>query len=210
MELKTAIEILEYHQEWRLGKRDDMIHEPKMLTEALDIVLINVKKLRQSHVREKLACPSYGEDEFDKEGLEHHSGSLRLVSRNCVNSALTASWLQNEGLDHCQCGFECKVRVQIERNGHSPHTYIVTKNEYNQLDKELGVSAMTANKSHTKQLRITRVIGSAYKHGKVFRCSVCGKFISYSEIDKNEVKVEYTPDTEYTVEETVFAHLHCL
>jgi hypothetical protein len=44
MELKTAIEILEYHQEWRLGKREDMIHEPKKLTEALDIVLSEVKK----------------------------------------------------------------------------------------------------------------------------------------------------------------------
>lgn len=45
MELKTAIEILEYHQEWRLGKREDMIHEQKKLTEALDIVLSEVKKL---------------------------------------------------------------------------------------------------------------------------------------------------------------------
>lgn len=45
MELKTAIEILEYHQEWRLGKREDMIHEPKKLTQALDIVLSEVKKL---------------------------------------------------------------------------------------------------------------------------------------------------------------------
>ena len=44
MELKTAIEILEYHQEWRLGKREDMIHEPKKLTQALDIVLNEVKK----------------------------------------------------------------------------------------------------------------------------------------------------------------------
>ena len=45
MELQTAIEILEYHQEWRLGKREDMIHEPKKLTEALDIVLSEVKKM---------------------------------------------------------------------------------------------------------------------------------------------------------------------
>jgi hypothetical protein len=44
MELKTAIEILEYHQEWRLGKRQDMIHEPKNLTEALDLLLWEVKK----------------------------------------------------------------------------------------------------------------------------------------------------------------------
>ena len=35
MELKTAIEILEYHQEWRLGKREDMIYEPKKLTIVL-------------------------------------------------------------------------------------------------------------------------------------------------------------------------------
>ena len=48
MELKTAIEILEYHQEWRLGKRNDMIHEPKKLTQALDIVLNEVKKLEAS------------------------------------------------------------------------------------------------------------------------------------------------------------------
>lgn len=46
MELQTAIEILEYHQEWRLGKREDMIHEPKKLTEALDIVLSEVQKFR--------------------------------------------------------------------------------------------------------------------------------------------------------------------
>ena len=65
------------------------------------------------------------------------SGSLRLVSRNCVNSTWTVSWLQKKGLDHCQCGFECKVRVQIERNGHAPYTYIVTKKEYNKLRKEL-------------------------------------------------------------------------
>lgn len=46
MELQTAIEILEYHQEWRLGKREDMIHEPKKLTEALDIVISEVKENR--------------------------------------------------------------------------------------------------------------------------------------------------------------------
>ena len=46
MELQTAIELLEYHQEWRLGKREDMIYEPKKLTEALDVVLGEVKKFR--------------------------------------------------------------------------------------------------------------------------------------------------------------------
>lgn len=43
MELQKAIEILEYHQEWRLGKRQEMIHKPKVLTEALDVVLKEVK-----------------------------------------------------------------------------------------------------------------------------------------------------------------------
>jgi hypothetical protein len=44
IELQTAIEILEYYQEWRLGKREDIIHEPKKLTEAIDAVLSEVKK----------------------------------------------------------------------------------------------------------------------------------------------------------------------
>ena len=44
MELITAIEILEYHQKWRLGERDNMIHAPKELTEAIDIVIKEVKQ----------------------------------------------------------------------------------------------------------------------------------------------------------------------
>ena len=54
MELQTAIEILEYHQEWRLGKREDMIHEPKKITEALDIVISEVKNFRLGAVIESL------------------------------------------------------------------------------------------------------------------------------------------------------------
>ena len=68
MELKTAIEILDYHQEWRLGKREDMIHEPKKLTEALDIVLSEVKKLPIHNV-----VGSYSQAEIDAaydKGLE--------------------------------------------------------------------------------------------------------------------------------------------
>lgn len=53
MELQTAIEILEYHQGWRLGKREDMIHEPKKLTEALDIVISEVKKFSLGAVVEQ-------------------------------------------------------------------------------------------------------------------------------------------------------------
>ena len=62
MELKTAIEILEYHQEWRLGKREDMIHEPKKLTQALDIVLNEVKKsLPQDNFCKVCNLPTDGE-----------------------------------------------------------------------------------------------------------------------------------------------------
>jgi hypothetical protein len=50
MELQTAIEIMEYHQEWRLGKRENMIYEPKKLTEALDVLLSEVKKVRLAAV----------------------------------------------------------------------------------------------------------------------------------------------------------------
>ena len=44
MDLKTAIEIVDFHQEWRVGKHEEMIYTPKEITEALDIVIKEVKK----------------------------------------------------------------------------------------------------------------------------------------------------------------------
>ena len=44
LELKTAIEILEYHQKWRLGDIDEMIYTSRQITESLDIILKEVKK----------------------------------------------------------------------------------------------------------------------------------------------------------------------
>ena len=41
------------------------------------------------------------------------------------------------------------------------------------------------------------------------KCSVCGKFISYKDITLRRVKVDYTPDSEYTTEKTEFWHLKC-
>ena len=97
MELQTAIEILEYHQEWRLGKREDMINEPKKLTEAIDIVLSEVKKFRLGAVMRSrfnkgdivicwLKGGGYG-DKFtvleDTGGLTllcHKTGSLCIVN----------------------------------------------------------------------------------------------------------------------------------
>ena len=80
MELKTAIEILEYHQEWRLGKREDMIHEPKKLTEALDIVLSEVKKFRLDTISgrsEQFDCDNHSPD------LEHFMKYSGSICKNC-------------------------------------------------------------------------------------------------------------------------------
>jgi hypothetical protein len=41
------------------------------------------------------------------------------------------------------------------------------------------------------------------------RCEVCGKFISYAEIENDLVTVDYTPDTEHTIECTEFTHIKC-
>ena len=46
MKLKTAIEILESHQEWRLGKDIEMV-SPKKLTEATNVVLKAVKGIKE-------------------------------------------------------------------------------------------------------------------------------------------------------------------
>jgi hypothetical protein len=42
------------------------------------------------------------------------------------------------------------------------------------------------------------------------KCSVCGKFISYREVEEGKVLVEFTPDTEFTSESTEFTHEKCL
>ena len=44
MTLQQAIKTLELHQQWRLGLRDDFYPKLKEITEALDIVLNEVKK----------------------------------------------------------------------------------------------------------------------------------------------------------------------
>lgn len=41
------------------------------------------------------------------------------------------------------------------------------------------------------------------------KCSVCGKFISYFEIDTDQIRSKFTPDSEHTTEKTEFWHLKC-
>jgi hypothetical protein len=55
----------------------------------------------------------------------------------------------------------------------------------------------------------TLVIGRA-KQGNEFRCHVCGKFISYKDFDNSNVDIDYTPDTQFTVENYKYAHKPCL
>lgn len=43
MNLAEAIKIVEYHQKWRMGADLEMIH-PKILTQALNLILEEVKK----------------------------------------------------------------------------------------------------------------------------------------------------------------------
>lgn len=83
MELKTAIEILEYHQEWRLGKREDMIHEPKKLTQALDIVLNTVKKISRGIVIESVtghSCPNCGTISSDESIITRFKSTFEVDS----------------------------------------------------------------------------------------------------------------------------------
>jgi len=65
-------------------------------------------------------------------------------------------------------------------------------------------------KINHEKCTIPVVIGSATKgRDPIFKCSVCGKRIAYDDIP-NKVKIDFTPDTEYTTEATSFTHLHCL
>jgi len=41
------------------------------------------------------------------------------------------------------------------------------------------------------------------------RCGICGRIIGASEFDRDEIKVDFVPDTERTVESTTFTHKRC-
>lgn len=43
----------------------------------------------------------------------------------------------------------------------------------------------------------------------VFKCTKCGKFLSYEELDSDNVKFEFTPDTEFSIESSEYYHLNC-
>jgi len=45
------------------------------------------------------------------------------------------------------------------------------------------------------------------KHGSLFRCINCGKFMSYKDLDEGHR--EYIPETDWTNEEIKFSHKKC-
>ena len=44
MDIRQAIEILDYHQKWRIGKIEGMKYTPKELTTAFNVVIEHVKQ----------------------------------------------------------------------------------------------------------------------------------------------------------------------
>ena len=61
-----------------------------------------------------------------------------------------------------------------------------------------------------KDTKLTTPKVSNSKIGNSIRCSICGKFISYNDVDNGKAEVNFTPDTEYTIECTEFIHSDCL
>ena len=39
-----------------------------------------------------------------------------------------------------------------------------------------------------------------------FKCIICGKYVSYKDIDSGKIKSKFTPDTEFTNERMEFWH----
>jgi len=42
-----------------------------------------------------------------------------------------------------------------------------------------------------------------------FRCIICGRYVSYDDIEAQKIKIDFTPDTEFTVEKTEMTHSCC-
>jgi hypothetical protein len=39
------------------------------------------------------------------------------------------------------------------------------------------------------------------------RCRICGCFIGYKEFESDEIKIIFTPDTEFSIEKTEYEHI---
>ena len=45
---------------------------------------------------------------------------------------------------------------------------------------------------------------------KIFKCTICGKFVSYSDIQNGDVIQEFTPDTHRSIEKMEMTHKKCI
>lgn len=56
MNTSEALIILKEHQNWRLGKTDEMPHEPKVLTEAIDVLIKDAETIEslKTYLNERL------------------------------------------------------------------------------------------------------------------------------------------------------------
>jgi hypothetical protein len=97
MELQTAIEILEYHQEWRLGKREEMIHEAKKLTQALDVVVNQVKSNNNNSLLLKIKTflEQYRDEEMPDWNTPFHCDAEGWASMKYF-----INWLEDKGNDY--------------------------------------------------------------------------------------------------------------
>ena len=96
MELQTAIEILEYHQEWRLGKREGM-YDPKKLTQALNVVLTQVKSNNSGSYLSKIKTllEQYRDEEMPDWNTPFHCDAEGWASMKYF-----INWLEDKGNDY--------------------------------------------------------------------------------------------------------------
>ena len=96
--------------------------------------------------------------------------TIKIVSTTCVNSHWIASWLAKNNQEYCQCSFNCKVLVSIERSGHKPHTYILTEKEYNNLINPTPTNegAKTAESDGQKGVDVEKLAEAYIRNGKDF------------------------------------------
>lgn len=64
---------------------------------------------------------------------------------------------------------------------------------------------MTVGELTPGKLKLARAILS----GPPISCSVCGKFISYKDIEDGKTFYEHIPDTLYSTEENIHTHKAC-
>lgn len=82
MNLEKAVEILQYHQEWRLGQRHSMRHSPATLTEALDIALTHIREYKENIILAYNAGREYGRTHNSPEtGEQYYQQTYQTESK---------------------------------------------------------------------------------------------------------------------------------